>query len=107
MDFKAVAGQVEQVLEQVMQVEPMIAGMVGVFVPGVGMIQPEVLALAPMVETALKAVAAGNNGDMISAVAEVAKHLLPGLPNSSVLSPPASMPTAAAPAGSASTAGSA
>lgn len=88
-DFKAVAGQAEQVLEQIMQVEPTIAGVVGMFVPGIGIVQPEVLALAPIVEQALKAVAAGNGGSVVDAVAQVAKHLLPGLPNSPILSAPA------------------
>lgn len=86
-DYKAMAAQVEQVIEQVMQVEPTIAAMVGIFVPGIGMVQPEILTLVPFVEKALKAVAAGNGGDIISAIAEVAKHLLPGMPNSPALSP--------------------
>jgi len=84
-DIKAIAGQAEQVLEQVMQVEPTIAGIVGMFVPGIGIVQPEVLALAPILETALKAVAAGNNISLVDAAAQVAKHLLPGLPNSPIL----------------------
>lgn len=93
-DFKTIAGQVEQTLEKIMEVEPTIASVVGIFVPGIGMIQPEVLALAPIVEKALKAVAAGDNVSVVDAAATVAKHLLPGLPNSSILSVPSAAPDA-------------
>lgn len=87
-DISQVAAQAANILDQVMTVEPMIAGIAGVFVPGIGLVQPEVMALAPLVEKALRAVAAGNNADMAGAVIEVAKHLLPGMPNSPILSSP-------------------
>lgn len=87
-NVQTAAGQAATVLEQVMEVEPEIAGIVGIFLPQIGLIQPEVLALAPILERALRAVSGGNGGDMMSAVTEVAKHLLPGLANSPILSAP-------------------
>lgn len=88
-NVQTVATQAAAVLEQVMEVEPTIAGVVGIFLPQIGFIQPEVLALAPILDQALKAVAAGNGGNLADAVAQVAKHLLPGLENSPILSPKA------------------
>ena len=85
-------GQASQVLEAIMQMEPTIAGVAGIFIPQIGLIQPEVLALAPILDQALKAVAAGNGGNIQASLIEIVKHLLPGLPNSPTLSAPAAFP---------------
>jgi len=88
-DFKTGVAQAEKILEQIMAVEPEIAAVVGVFVPGIGVIQPWILALAPAMENAMKALVAGDNVSMVDALAMLAKHMLPGLPNSPTLSGPA------------------
>lgn len=85
-DFKTGVSQAEKILEQVMAVEPEIAAVVGVFVPGIGVVQPWILALAPAMETAMKAIVAGDNVSMVDALATLAKHVLPGLPNAPALS---------------------
>lgn len=88
-DFKTGVAQAEKILEQIMAVEPEIAAVVGVFVPGIGVVQPWILALAPAMENAMKAIMTGDNVSMVDALATLAKHVLPGLPNSPVLTPSA------------------
>lgn len=85
--IESAAGQAAQVLEQVMKVEPVIAGTVGMFVPAVSIVQPFVLAAAPAVEQALTAIAAGNGGNMVDALGQLIKHLMPGQPNAAALAP--------------------
>jgi hypothetical protein len=55
---------------------------------GVAVAQPEILFLIPVLENALKQVAAGNNSSLFDAALVVAKQLIPGLPNSPILSGP-------------------
>lgn len=94
-NISGVAATAETVLEDVMKVEPMIANMAGTFggpVVGtaVNVIQPEILFLVPFLENALKQVAGTDNiSGQIGAVIELAKHLLPGQPNSPALDPSA------------------
>lgn len=91
IDVSGAAAAAEKVVESVMKVEPTIATMAGMFVPGaapiVAMVQPWMLMLAPFVERALNDVAAGNGGDVMSAAVEVLNHISKGQPNSPVLSP--------------------
>jgi hypothetical protein len=87
---------IETALEGVMKVEPTIATIVSMFVPGaapiVAIVQPEVMLAAPFVENALKALAAGNNGDLMTSFIQLLQHLMPGQPNASTLGTPTSFP---------------
>jgi len=60
------------------------------FVPGaapiVAIVQPEVMLAAPFIENALKAIAAGNNGDVMTSFIQLLQHMTPGQPNASALS---------------------
>lgn len=89
-DIKTVAATAEQVVESVMKVEPTVATMAGMFVPGaapiVAMVQPWILGLIPYLERALNDVAAGNGGDLMGAGIEVLQHISKGHPNSPALS---------------------
>jgi len=86
------AAAAEKVVESVMKVEPMIATGVGMFVPGaapiMAMVQPWLVLAAPFLERALNDVAAGNNGDVLSAFFELIQHVSKGQPNSPILSAP-------------------
>ena len=88
-DAKTIAATAETVIEGVMKIEPTVATIASMFIPGaapiVAMIQPEVLLAAPFVENALKSLAAGNNGDVMTAFIQLLQHLTPGQPNASVL----------------------
>jgi len=83
--IEAGAAEAEKVLEKVMEIEPTIVGTVGIFVPEVAVAQPFILAAAPAIEKALEALAQGNGGNMIQAVADLIKHVTPGLPNAPTL----------------------
>ncbi len=89
-DVKSVAMETEKVFEGVLKVEPTIATIVGMFVPGaapiMAVVQPAVLAAAPFVEKALNDLAAGNNGDLMEAFIQLLQHLSPSHPNSPILS---------------------
>lgn len=86
------ASEAEKVLEEVAKVEPTIAGVAGMFVPEIGLAQPYIVAVIPTLENALKAIAAGNGGNMVDAVGQLIKHLLPGHSNSPALAPDAPTP---------------
>jgi len=89
-DVKTVAATAEQVVEGVMKVEPTVATIASMFVPGaapiVAIVQPEVMLAAPFIENALKAIAAGNNGDVMTSFIQLLQHITPGQPNASALS---------------------
>ena len=89
-DVKSLATETEKVVEGILKVEPTIATIVGMFVPGaapiMAVVQPAVLAAAPFVEKALNDLAAGNNGDMMEAFIQLLQHISPNHPNSSILS---------------------
>lgn len=95
--IESAASAADKVLDEIIRVEPTIAGIAGVFVPDVSLAQPYILAVLPALDKALEAVAAGNGGDMVGAVAEIFKHLLPGQPNSPILSAQPVMPKADTP----------
>lgn len=90
VNLKDVAGTAEKVISDVMRVEPMIAGAVGMLVPGaapiVAMVQPEIVMLAPFILRALDQLKMGNNGDALSSVFQMIQHLTAGQPNAPVLS---------------------
>jgi hypothetical protein len=86
-NLSQIAGSAEQILEDVMRVEPTLVGIAGAFVPEVAVVQPVIMAAVPFLENALKAVAANNGGDMLGALISIFQHLTPGLPNAAALAP--------------------
>lgn len=90
--MNGIAQTAESVIEGVMKIEPTVATIASMFVPGaapiVAMIQPEVLLAAPFVEQALKDLASGNNGDIMTSFIQLLQHLTAGQPNSPILSAP-------------------
>jgi hypothetical protein len=90
MDIQTTATAVENAVEGFMKIEPTLATVASMFVPGaapvVAMVQPEILIAIPFLEQALKRISAGQNMDAASAIYELIGHLLPGQPNSPVLS---------------------
>src|SRR5271167_507382 len=91
--ISSISTNVEGVIESVMKVEPTVATILSMFVPGaapiIAAIQPEVMLAAPFVENALKALSVGNGGDVMTAFIQLLQHLTPGQPNSSMLAAPA------------------
>lgn len=91
MDIAGAAATAEKVVEEVAKLEPTLAGMASVFVPGaapvVAAVQPIISLALPYVERALNDIAASNGGDLMAAFAELLGHLSKGLPNSQVLAP--------------------
>ena len=88
------AAATETVVENVMKVEPTVAGIAGMFVPQVALIQPWILMIAPYLERALKDVANSHNGDALSALLELTQHISKGQPNSKILNAPSQDPSA-------------
>lgn len=90
MDLREMAAEAEKVLETVMRVEPIVMTALS-FVPGakpiVAVVHPAVAMLAPFMEKALENVAAGNDGDALSAMIELLQHVTKGQPNSPTLAP--------------------
>jgi hypothetical protein len=84
------AGAAESVVENVMKVEPMVAGIAGMFVPQVALIQPWIVMAAPYLERALKDLQNNNGGDVLNAFIELMQHVSKGQPTSTVLSGDAS-----------------
>lgn len=95
MSVSEMAGTAETVVKNVMRVEPMLAGMAGMFVPGLSLVQPWIVLAAPYLERALQDLATNNNGDVLSAFLELIQHITSGQPNSPLLSamPPGSNST--------------
>lgn len=87
MSVADIAGQAETVVKNVMRVEPMLAGMAGMFVPGLSLVQPWIVMMAPYLERALDDLSKNNNGDVLSAFLELIQHVTTGQPNSTVLAP--------------------
>lgn len=87
--LSTIATTAEGVVESVMKVEPTIATFAGMFIPGaapiIAAVQPEVMLAAPFVENALKALAAGNGGDVLGAFIQLLQHLTPNQPNAAIL----------------------
>lgn len=97
-----VATTAEGVVASVMKVEPTVATIASMFVPGaapvIAMVQPEVMLAAPFIEKALLALAAGNNGDVMVSFIQLLQHLTPGQANAPILDV---QPASANPAGAA------
>lgn len=91
MDIPEMAGKAEKIVEEIARVEPMLAGITKLFVPGaapiVTAVQPMIALALPFIERALENIAAEKNGDALAAFAELISHLSKGLPNSPALSP--------------------
>jgi hypothetical protein len=94
MSISETAGTVDTVVKNVMRVEPMLAGMAGMFIPGLSLVQPWIVMMAPYLERALDDLSKNNNGDVLSAFLELIQHVIPGQPNSTVLGLPAPAATA-------------
>jgi hypothetical protein len=87
-DLASIATTTEQTVEQVMKVEPMVAGIAGMFIPGLSMVQPWIVLAAPYLERALKDISTNNGGDVLGAIIELMQHVSKGGPNSPILSMP-------------------
>jgi hypothetical protein len=81
----AAAATAEKVVDNVMKVEPTIAGIAGMFVPGMAVVQPWIVMLAPFLERALTDISNQNGGDILAAFLELVQHVSPNQPNASAL----------------------
>lgn len=84
----AAAAKAESVIENVMKVEPTVAGIAGMFVPGMALVQPWIVMAAPFLERALNDIATSNGGDVLTAFLSLIQHISAGQPNAVVLAPP-------------------
>lgn len=87
------AGAASGTLKSIMRVEPMVAGMAGMFLPQVALVQPWIIFLAPQLEGALDAISKGNNGDVLKSLLDLAQHISKNGINSPYLSPPSTGPS--------------
>lgn len=91
IDVSGAAAAAEKVVEQIAKVEPTVATMASMFVPGaapvVATVQPMVLLAIPYIERALNDIASGNGGDLMNALIELLQHNTKGHPNSAALAP--------------------
>jgi hypothetical protein len=85
----AAAANAEKVLKSVMQVEPTVAGIAGMFVPQVALVQPWILMAAPYLEQAFDDLSKGNNGDVLTSFLQLIQHITKGQPTSPILAGPA------------------
>src|ERR1700722_11978805 len=76
----AAAATAEKVVEATMKVEPMVAGIAGMFVPGLSLVQPWIVMAAPFLERALTDIANNNGGDVLGAFMELLQHVSAGQP---------------------------
>lgn len=94
--LSGIAATAESVIENILKVEPTVATIAGMFVPGaapiVAVVQPMILAAAPFVEKALNDLAAGNNGDLMTSFIQLLQHLSPNFPSSPILAPASAGP---------------
>ena len=81
------AAAAEEVVKSVMRVEPMVAGIAGMFVPQIALVQPWILMIAPYLEKALDDVSKGQNKDALSGMLDLIQHITKGHPNAAALSP--------------------
>lgn len=89
VDISGAAATAEQVVTQIAKIEPTVASVVGMFVPGAApielAIQPFVPAILSFAVRALHDIANGNGGDIPAAVIELLQHNTKGQPNSPIL----------------------
>jgi hypothetical protein len=88
MDIPTMAGTTEDVVKTVMKVEPMVAGIAGMFIPGLFLVQPWIVMIAPFLEQALEEVKTGNGGAVLPSILDLINHLSKGAPNASALAGP-------------------
>ena len=83
------ATEADKVVRTFSTIEPTVATVVGMFVPGAAPIVALVQPWAPMalnfLDRALRDIAASNGGDIMSAFIEMMQHVSKGQPNSDVL----------------------
>jgi hypothetical protein len=96
LNISGAAETAEKAVTAIMKMEPMIATMASMLVPGaapvVATVQPMIVMAAPFVERALNSLAAQNGGDAFAAFLDFLNHISPGRPNSVALTnvaPPA------------------
>jgi TRAP-type C4-dicarboxylate transport system substrate-binding protein len=84
------ASTASAVVKDIMKVEPMVVGTIGMFVPGaapiVALVQPWIVMAAPFLERALDDITHSKNGDALNALLELLGHISKGMPNSPILS---------------------
>lgn len=89
VDVKGIAQTAENLFEGFMKVEPFIM-MASSFIPGakpvMAVLHPAVVAAAPFIEKALDQLAAGNNGDALTAFIQLIQHITANQPNAQALS---------------------
>ena len=89
MDISATAATADKVVKEIAKIEPTIAGVTGMFVPGAGpfiaLAQPWIATGLSYLDRALADIAAKNGGDMAKAFLELLNHLTSGQPNSAAL----------------------
>lgn len=90
---------IEEGVKTFARVEPTIATVAGMFIPGaapiVAMVQPWAPVALNFVERALDDIAKANGGDMMAALIELFQHISKGGPNSPVLTEPEAVSTGA------------
>jgi hypothetical protein len=87
VSVSGIAGQAEEIVKGVMKVEPMIAGIAGMFVPQIALVQPWILMVAPYLEKGLEDLKQGNNGDALASLLQMIQHISKNQPNAPQLSP--------------------
>ena len=90
MDVQTTVQDVEKAVEGFARVEPTIATVVGMFVPGakpiIAAVQPWAPVALAFIERALQDIATQKNGDLMAAFIELMQHVQKGAPDSPVLS---------------------
>lgn len=84
----AAAATAERVVEGAMKVEPMVVGIAGMFVPGLSLVQPWIVMIAPFLERALTDIANENGGDVLTAFLALVQHISANQPNAGALADP-------------------
>lgn len=89
-DVTGMATTAEGILETLMRFEPMAATIIGAVVPGAApvmmAVQPEIALIMPGIEKALTDVGTGHPENLIGTLVEFLQHIMPGQPNSPILS---------------------
>ncbi|GAC1325880.1 MAG: hypothetical protein NVSMB28_21240 [Collimonas sp.] len=86
-----IATETDKVVKSIASIEPTVAAVIGMFVPGAAPVVALVQPWAPMalnfLDRALQDVAASNGGDIMAAFIELMQHVSKGGPNSPALMP--------------------
>lgn len=87
----------EKVVETVSKIEPTVATVTGMFIPGaapiLALVQPWAPVALSFLEKALQDIASNNTTDLGGAFVELLQHISKGAPNSSALAPTSPAPT--------------